>query len=92
MWIYYKTSKTLIFMLSQVFEYVYDMIFNRSSSFYRSLIYTVGHVLIATVCNVFITGAVIKLAFTDALVEPLCNWVWYYALDVMWNKRCNKSG
>lgn len=78
-------------MMTQIFEYVYDLIFNRSSSFYRSIIYTVGHICIATVCNVFITGAVVKLAITDALIEPLCNWVWYYVLDVMWHRWVNKD-
>lgn len=70
-----------------------DMVFNKyiNNSFARSGVYTIGHIVIATVCNVFITGAVVKLAVTDALIEPICNWVWYYALDVMWHKWINKG-
>lgn len=70
-----------------------DMVFNKyiNNSFVRSGVYTMGHIVIATVCNVFITGAVVKLAITDALIEPLCNWVWYYVLDVMWHKWVNKG-
>jgi len=56
------------------------------NSFGRSVVYTLGHIVIATLCNVYITGAVVKLALTDAVVEPLCNWVWYYVLDVMWSR------
>jgi uncharacterized membrane protein len=57
----------------------------------RSIIYTIGHILIATVCNVCITGAVVKLAITDALVEPIINMVWYYVLDVMWMRSVNNN-
>jgi hypothetical protein len=34
----------------------------------------------------FITGAKMELAMTDALVEPLMNLGWYYLLDVMYSK------
>jgi hypothetical protein len=53
------------------------------NSFGRSVVYTLGHIIIATMCNVFITGDIVKLALTDAIAEPLCNGVWYYVLDVM---------
>lgn len=61
------------------------MIINKNS-LYRSIIYTIGHIVIATACNMFITGAKMELAMTDALVEPLMNLGWYYLLDVMYNK------
>lgn len=53
-------------------------------SFIRSSIYTIGHIIIATICNVYITGAVVKLAFTDALIEPLINMLWFYVLDIIY--------
>ena len=73
---------------------VYYVVYMRKyidNSFGRSVVYTLGHIAIATICNVFITGAVVELAITDALVEPLCNWVWYYVLDVMWSRWINKG-
>jgi len=55
--------------------------FISNGSFKRSVIYTVGHITIATMCNIYITGALFELALTDALIEPLLNGVWYYVLD-----------
>jgi uncharacterized membrane protein len=52
----------------------------------RALIYTLGHIIIAMTCNRLITGADWKLAGLDAIVEPVINGVWYYALDKTWSK------
>ena len=57
----------------------------------RSVIYTLGHIVIATICNVYITGAVVKLAITDALIEPMINMIWYYILDSLWVRYMNKD-
>ena len=70
---------------------VYTMRRYIDNSFGRSVVYTLGHIVIATICNVFITGAIVKLALTDAIVEPLCNWVWYYVLDVGWTRYVSKN-
>jgi uncharacterized membrane protein len=51
----------------------------------RTVIYTIGHILIAICCIVFITGAELHLATIDAIVEPLINAVWYFILDSIWN-------
>jgi len=50
------------------------------SSILLAVIYTVGHIIIATICNWLITGAPIGLAAIDAIVEPLINGVWFYVL------------
>ena len=63
----------------------------KCSRILRSVIYTAGHIVIATVCNVYITGAAIKLAVTDALVEPILNGVWYYVLDTVWCKYMSRN-
>lgn len=47
----------------------------------RAVIYTIGHIVIAMTCNNLITGAPLKLAALDALIEPMINGVWYYILD-----------
>lgn len=61
-------------------------IFNliKRSSLARAIVYTIGHILIAMTCNHLITGAEWGLAAADALIEPLINGVWFYALDKMW--------
>tara|TARA_B100001996_G_scaffold359847_1_gene325438 strand:+ start:374 stop:595 length:222 start_codon:yes stop_codon:yes gene_type:complete len=51
-----------------------------NSSLFLSFIYTVGHIIIAMICNTLITGANINLAALDALIEPCINGVWFYIL------------
>lgn len=62
-----------------------------SSSIMRTVIYTIGHILIAICCIIFITGADLRLATIDAIVEPLINSVWYFALDYMWQRHKNTT-
>ena len=56
------------------------------SSFTLAVIYTVGHILIAMTCNRLITGADWALAGADALIEPIINGFWFYALHKAWTK------
>ena len=51
-----------------------------SDSLLLTIIYTMGHFIIAVACVYFITGASLELATIDALVEPLLNAFWLYAL------------
>lgn len=61
------------------------------SSLLRAVIYTIGHIMIAMTCNHFITGAPLELAAADALIEPIINGFWFYALDKFWaSKVMNK--
>lgn len=64
---------------------------NLQSSILRTVIYTIGHITIAMLCIVFITGADIRLATIDAIVEPLINGVWYFLLDYIWTFQYNKG-
>ncbi len=54
------------------------------SSIVLAVIYTIGHIFIAMTCNYFITGARLELAAVDALVEPIINGFWFYALHKFW--------
>ena len=58
-----------------------------------TLIYTIGHFMIAVACVYFITGATLELATIDAIVEPLLNAIWLYALHKLYfrKKLKNKS-
>ena len=60
------------------------------SSATLAVIYTLGHILIAMLCNVAITGAAMELALVDAVVEPMINGVWFYILHRTW-KRLNQD-
>ena len=58
-----------------------------------TIIYTIGHFLIAISCVVFITGAPLELATIDAMVEPLINAVWLFVLHKIYVKcYCNNEG
>jgi len=53
----------------------------------RTLIYTLGHFIIAAGCVVYFTGADLIVAITDAIVEPIINALWYFVLDRLWVKK-----
>ena len=61
-----------------------------SNSLVLAVVYTLGHILIAIVCVMVITGATWELATIDAIVEPLINGVWFYILHNAW-KRYNDT-
>ena len=57
-----------------------------SDSLALTIVYTIGHFFIAVSCVYFITGAPLKLATLDALVEPLLNACWLYVLHKTYYK------
>ena len=56
------------------------------SSLSLAIIYTIGHIVIAMLCNNFIIGAPFDLAAVDAIVEPMINGVWFYILHKAYKK------
>ena len=67
---------------------VYDVVkwLLGGSSITLAVIYTVGHMIIAIVCVMVITGASLELATLDAIVEPIINGVWFYVLHETWKR------
>ena len=57
---------------------------NQSGSIVRTIVYTIGHFIIAACCVMYFTGASIYESITDAIVEPILNGFWYYLLDRFW--------
>tara|TARA_Y100001970_G_scaffold127894_1_gene157984 strand:- start:1049 stop:1291 length:243 start_codon:yes stop_codon:yes gene_type:complete len=51
-----------------------------------TIIYTIGHFIIAVACVYIITGATLELATVDALVEPILNAIWLYVLQKIYYK------
>jgi uncharacterized membrane protein len=56
------------------------------SSVGLATIYTIGHIVIAMICNNLITGARFDLAAMDAIIEPMINGVWFYFLHRWYRK------
>ena len=62
-----------------------------SGSLLRTLIYTIGHFVIAITCLMLIADVSFLIALTDAIVEPLANSVWYFLLDKFWASKYIKN-
>ena len=60
--------------------------FLKTNSLALSLIYTIGHIIIAGTTVYVMTGATIWEAGAVALVEPALNGVWFYVLHSLWKK------
>ena len=60
---------------------VKDIYQNNKGSLLRTLIYTIGHFLIAITVLMLISNGSFMIALTDAIVEPIANAIWYFALD-----------
>lgn len=61
------------------------------SSITLAVVYTIGHMLIAIVCVMVITGASLELATLDAIIEPIINGVWFYVLHETWKNYARTS-
>ena len=74
-------------------------IFNSSKKIYdtnrgsilRTIVYTVGHFIIAITVLVIVADVSFYIALTDAIVEPLANSVWYFLLDKFWASKIEKK-
>lgn len=60
---------------------------NNKGSLLRTLIYTIGHFMIAIAVLKAVADVTFKEALTDAIVEPIANSVWYFILDKLWLSR-----
>ena len=62
-----------------------------SGTILRTIVYTIGHFMIAITCLMLIADVPLHLAVTDAIVEPLANSVWYFILDKWWASRSTRT-
>lgn len=60
---------------------------NNKDSLLRTLIYTIGHFIIAITVLMLISNVSFAIALTDAIVEPLANAIWYFVLDKFWTTK-----
>ena len=74
-------------------------IFNASKKIYstnkgsilRTIVYTIGHFVIAITVLMLVADVSFYIALTDAIVEPLANSVWYFLLDRFWASKVMKK-
>ena len=57
---------------------------NNKGSILRTIVYTIGHFIIAISVLMLIAEVSFMIALTDAIVEPIANAVWYFVLDKVW--------
>ena len=67
--------RKLVLQLSKVNTLIHSL-----SSFGLSIVYTVGHIVIAWACATVIFQADFLLASADAIIEPVINGFWFFLL------------
>ena len=78
-------------LTSGIFNSAKQVYSNNKGSILRTIVYTIGHFIIAITVLMLIADVSFSIALTDAIVEPLANAVWYFLLDKFWaSKVANK--
>ena len=72
---------------SGIFNSAKTIYSNNKGSILRTIVYTIGHFVIAITVLMLIADVSFMIALTDAIVEPLANAVWYFLLDKFWASR-----
>ncbi len=62
---------------------------SNKGSILRTIIYTIGHFVIAISVLMMVASVSFVVALTDAIVEPIANAVWYFILDKWWVSKKN---
>ena len=63
---------------------------NNKGSILRTIVYTIGHFVIAITVLMLVADVTFAVALTDAIVEPIANSVWYFILDKWWASKSKK--
>ena len=69
------------------FYLLHKYAFDKLKPAYLAVVYTTGHFLIATSWSFLIIGVDLSLAAVDAVIEPILNGFWFYALLYSWNSQ-----
>mgnify|MGYP005731870827 FL=1 len=69
---------------NDIFKAVGNIYQNNKGSILRTIIYTIGHFLIAITVLMLVANVSFIIALTDAIVEPIANSIWYFILDKWW--------
>ena len=74
-----------------IFEVSKNVYKNNKGSILRTIVYTIGHFVIAITVLMLVADVSFMIALTDAIVEPIANSVWYFVLDKWWASKSKKS-
>ena len=67
-----------------IFKTAGNIFQNNKGSILRTIIYTIGHFIIAITVLMLVADVSFMIALTDAIVEPIANSIWYFILDKWW--------
>ena len=73
-----------------IFNAARDIYSHNRGSILRTIVYTIGHFIIAITVLMLVADVPFYIALTDAIVEPLANSVWYFFLDKFWASKIQK--
>ena len=73
-----------------IFKAAGNIYINNKGSILRTIIYTLGHFVIAITVLMLVADVTFAVALTDAIVEPIANSVWYFILDKWWASKSKK--
>ncbi len=74
-----------------IFNAIKNLYLSNRGSILRTIIYTIGHFVIAITCLMLISDVSFIIAMTDAIVEPIANSIWYFVLDKYWTSKTQKA-
>ena len=75
---------------SGIFNAAINVYKNNKGSILRTIVYTIGHFMIAISVLMLVAEVSFAVALTDAIVEPIANSVWYFILDKWWASKSKK--
>ena len=75
---------------SGIFNATASIYKNNRGSILRTVVYTIGHFLIAISVLMLVADISLVAALTDAIVEPIANSIWYFILDKWWASKSKK--
>ena len=78
-------------LTSGIFKAAGQIYSNNKGSLLRTVIYTIGHFVIAITVLMLVADVSFMIALTDAIVEPIANSIWYFILDKWWTNKSKNS-
>jgi|TARA_Y100000768_G_scaffold140860_1_gene104981 uncharacterized membrane protein len=78
-------------LTSGIFKAAGQIYSNNKGSLLRTVIYTIGHFVIAITVLMLVANVSFMIALTDAIVEPIANSIWYFILDKWWTSKSKNS-
>ena len=69
---------------SGIFNAATNIYKNNKGSILRTIVYTIGHFIIASSVLMLVADVSFTVALTDAIAEPIANSIWYFILDKWW--------